>query len=388
MSPLGKITLALIGLRLFGAEGFFVGMFMGHLLIDRTHLILSLQKRLSLIDDNIRLLLPYKYYRCYNRLEGHFWGKIWGMLVGGVLYGIDGFILLFVVGHFVFDTPESRHAVYWRKKFDHFWDNHWGKIGGAIIGFVCQNRLILFFGVILGFFFDNYRMETANLMPIETLRRFWKGINPLKLWRHSKEARHISYIRSMAGLAAKVAKADGQVSENEIRTFKQVFALKEDMSSAVAKVFNEAKKTPKNYASFARQIKQICRGNIEMQEKSIDNLFKIAAADGQVSLPAFELLQQIAELIELPQGNFEMLKRLYTPKAKTETEQGWYDVLGVLYTASNDEIKARWKKLIVEYHPDRLQAQGASPEELKTATEKLAQINRAYQEIIKLRTRR
>ena len=66
MSPLGKFTLALIGLRLFGAEGFFVGMFLGHMLIDKTHLIVSLERRLSIIDDNIRIMLPYKYYRYYQ----------------------------------------------------------------------------------------------------------------------------------------------------------------------------------------------------------------------------------------------------------------------------------------------------------------------------------
>ena len=141
MSPLGKLTLAIIGLRLFGAEGFFVGMFLGHMLIDRTHLIVSLERRLSIIDDNIRLMLPYKYYRYYNRIDGNFWGKIWGMIIGGVLYGFNGLIFLFILGHFIFDTPKSHHATRYRKKFDHFWDNHWGKIGGAIIGCVDSSPL-------------------------------------------------------------------------------------------------------------------------------------------------------------------------------------------------------------------------------------------------------
>ena len=386
MSPLGKLTLALIGLRLFGAEGFFAGMFLGHMLIDRTHLIVSLERRLSIIDDNIRLMLPYKYYRYYNRLDGNFWGKIWGMLLGGTLWGVDGFILFFIVGHFVFDTPKSHHATRWRKKFDHFWDNHWGKIGGAIIGFICQSRIILFCGVIIGFFVDYYRMENATLIPIDSIRHFWKGINPLKLWRHSKEARHVSFIQSMAGLAAKVAKADGQVGENEIRVFKKLFVVKEEETSKVSKIFNEAKKSAKGYEAYAHQLKEICADNLELQENIIDNLFKIAAADGEVTSQAFEILAKIAEAIGLPEGNYEVLKGLYTPKINNPVIQDYYDELGVLYNASDAEIKAKWKELIIRYHPDRQQAKGASKEEIAAATAKMAKINLAYQEIVKMRS--
>ena len=386
MSPLGKLTLAIIGLRLFGAEGFFVGMFLGHMLIDRTHLIVSLERRLSIIDDNIRLMLPYKYYRYYNRIDGNFWGKIWGMIIGGVLYGFNGLIFLFILGHFIFDTPKSHHATRYRKKFDHFWDNHWGKIGGAIIGFVFQSRIILFCGVIIGFFCDYYRMEKASLIPIDTIRHFWKRINPLKLWRHSKEARHISFIRSMAGLAAKVAKADGQVSENKIRTFKKLFVVKEEENSQVAKTFNDAKKTSAGFEKFARQLKEICQNNIEMQESIIDNLFKIALADGQIKPETYSLLKKISQIIEIPEGNFEVIKDIYTPKIKNQVIQDYYDILGVLYTASDAEIKAKWKKLIIQYHPDRLQAKGATPEEIEQTTNKMAEINFAYQEIVKLRS--
>ena len=386
MSPLGKLTLAIIGLRLFGADGFFAGMFLGHFLIDRTHLIVSLERRLSIIDDNIRLMLPYKYYRYYNRIDGNFWGKLWGIIIGGTLYGINGLITLFILGHFIFDTPKSHHATRLRKKFDHFWDNHWGKISGAIIGFIFHNRTILFCGIIIGFFCDYYRMEKASLIPINSIRRFWKRINPLKLWRHSKEARHISFIHSMAGLSAKVAKIDGIVSENEIRTFKKLFVIKEEETSQVAKVFNHAKKSSKGFEKYARQLNQISADNIEMKESIIDNLFKIAKADGTIRTAADELIAQIATIIELPAGNFEVIKYLHHPKEKNPIIQDYYDILGVLYTATDNEIKSRWKKLIIQYHPDRQQAKGASAQEIEQATTKMAEINFAYQEIVRIRS--
>ena len=385
MSPLGKLTFAIIGLRLFGAEGFFVGMFLGHFIVDRTHLIVSLERRLSIIDDNIRLMLPYRYYRYYNRIDGNFWGKIWGMIIGGTLYGLNGLILFFILGHFIFDTPKSHHATRWRKKFDHFWDNHWGKIAGAIIGFVCQSKIILFCGVVIGFFVDYYRMENATLIPFDPLRKFWKKINPLKLWRHSKEARHVAFIRAMAGLAAKVAKSDGQVSEQEIRVFKKIFVVKEQETSYVVKTFNDAKKSIKGIEKYAAVVKDICAGNLEMQESVVENLFKIAVADGKINNEALELLKKISLIVGLPEGNFEIIRDLYLPKVKSKLIQDYYDVLGVLYTATDAEIKARWKKLIIQYHPDRQQAKGASPKEIEVATAKMAEINFAYQEIVKMR---
>lgn len=385
MSPLGKLTLAILGLRFLGAEGFFAGMFLGHMLIDRTIIIQSLEKALSAVDDNIRLMLPYKYYRYYNRIDGNFWGKLWGMMIGAVLYGINGLIFFFIVGHFIFDTPNSRHARKFRKTVDHFWDNNWAKIGGAVIGFICQSRLILFLGIVGGFFIDYYRVENANMIPFEKIRHFWLRINPLKLWRNSLEARHVAYLQAMAGLAAKIAKADGQVTLEEIRAFKRAFAVKEEENSKVAKVFNAARNTAEGYKVYAKQLKWIVKGNLELQESSIDNLFKIAAANGAVTVESLEILRQTARIIELPEGNFRMVADIYMPKSKASPMQDFYDILGVFCNASDCEIKRRWKELIVKYHPDRLQSQGADQTEIETATMRMAEINNAYQMIMKAR---
>lgn len=386
MSPLGKFTLALIGLRLFGASGFFAGMWFGHMLIDRTLVIKALERYLSLADDNIRLMLPYRFYHYYNRIDGNFWGKIWGSLIGSVLWGLNGFILFFIIGHFAFDTPNSRHARAFRKKFDELWDNNWGKIAGAVIGFICQSRILLFAGVIIGFFGDYYRLENADLFPFQKMKRFWYHINPLKLWRHSKEARHTAFIQAMAGLAAKIAKADGVVSANEIRTFKHLFALEELENSKAAKIFNQAKTSAKGYERYAEQLCRLTRDNLELKESVLDNLFKVAAADGAPGAEELEILRRVAALIELPEGNFAVIEEIYRPRAKSSPLQDFYDILGVMVNASDCEIKRKWKELIVQYHPDRLQASGATADEIEAATSKMAEINNAYQTIMKARS--
>lgn len=386
MSPLGKFTLALLGLRFFGAEGFFVGIWLGHMLVDRTLVIKKLEKYLSMVDDNIRLVLPYKFYHYYNRIDGNFWGKIWGAIIGSTLWGVNGFIVFFIIGHFVFDTPNSRHARRFRKTFDELWDKNWAKIGGAIAGFVCHSRLLLFCGVITGFFVDYYRLEKADLFPFQRIKKFWYRINPLKLWRHSREARHVAYIRAMAGLAAKVAKADGQVSENEIKVFKKIFVINDEENSQVARVFNEAKKNSGGFERFAEQLNWLTTDNLNLKENALDSLFKIATADGALTGAVLEILHKTARIIEFPEGNFEVLEGMYKPRATNSPLQDFYDILGVMVSASDCEIKRRWKELIVKHHPDLLQANGANAAELEAATSRLAEINNAYQTIMKARS--
>ena len=96
-------------------------------------------------------------------------------------------------------------------------------------------------------------------------------------------------------------------------------------------------------------------------------------------------MRKTAELIKLPEGNFEVIAAVYLPKSKESPMQDFYDILGVLCNASDSEIKRRWKELIVQYHPDRLQAQGADSAEVEAATLKMAEINNAYQTIMKSR---
>ena len=127
-------------------------------------------------------------------------------------------------------------------------------------------------------------------------------------------------------------------------------------------------------------------GEVEVKEGVIENLFKIATADGQFGAEELKLIKEIAKAIELPEGNFTVIRQAYEPKIATESSVAdFYDVLGVLRTASDNEIKSKWKELINIYHPDRIQAGGATVEEVEKATLKMAEINNAYQNIMKSR---
>ena len=110
-------------------------------------------------------------------------------------------------------------------------------------------------------------------------------------------------------------------------------------------------------------------------------MFKIASAKEVISENEMRMLKKVAKIIGLADREFARLKKQFKPNPISKKLMASYDILGISYDASMDEIKAKWKKLIVIYHPDKLT--NASEKEMKIATKRMAEINLAYQDIVK-----
>lgn len=381
MTPIGKLTLAIIGLRLFGANGFLWGMLLGHIIIDRSLVKKIIKTRLSELDDNIRLLLPYKLYCIYNRIHDNCFGKIWGALLGSLTFGWNGLIVFFIIGHFLFDSRYNSAGREFRYALEDFWNRNLAKLTGGIIGFSLQQHFLIFLGIIIGFIIDEYRIEKGFYWRFKN--KFWSKINIIKISLRSSSAKDVSFIQSMAGLSAKIAKADGVVSENEIHIFKRIFCA--DKNPKVAQIFNNAKQTVDGYESYAKQLKILSTNNLDMKESIIENLFKIAIADGDIGSEEQQIFDNIANIIELPLGNYTIIKQRFISKPQDENINNYYETLGIFYNASDKEIKKRWIELINTYHPDKIQSSGGTEQEIAEATEKMAAINSAYEQIMKQR---
>ncbi len=381
MSPLGKLTFALIGLRFWGADGLFCGLFLGHMLIDKTYVIRRIEQQINRADDYIRVKLPYKYYRFYNQMDGNVWGKLWGLVLGLVLFGFLGMILLPIAGHFIFDMPNNADIRRAKKKTDHFFDNNWGKILGLLVGFVLNSPILMIIGLVLGFIADYQRLEGAKLIPFDALRGYWQKINPLKLWRHAQGGEHRQYLEVMAALAALTAEADGKISAKEKQAFKQIFAVKDDSTSPVSAIFNNKKKHQAGLEKYADILEELTRDNDDLKESSLENLFKIAAAEETIQKAQADILKHVADVINLDEKVFARLTEQFTPKPIDKKLAAAYDLLGVSHDANLKEIKAKWKSLIMIYHPDNLGE--ASEKEIKLADKKMTEINLAYQKIVK-----
>ncbi len=230
----------------------------------------------------------------------------------------------------------------------------WGKILGGAAGLALGGPLGALIGLAAGH-------------AVDTMRR------P----RGEAATRSIAFTIAVIALGAKMAKADGVVTRDEVEAFKRVFRIPPDEVKNVSKVFDQARRDSKGFEPYARQIAGMFPENPAVLEELLYCLAYIARADGHVHPNEVEFLQKVTEIFGLDDAAFE---RVTAMRAEAGTADP-YSVLGVKREMSNDELKAAWRKLVRENHPDRLIAQGMPEEFVQVANERLAAINAAWDRI-------
>ena len=109
-------------------------------------------------------------------------------------------------------------------------------------------------------------------------------------------------------MSAKLSKADGQVSREELAAVKDKLRIPNNELDQVGKIFNKAKEESTGYEPYAQQIAQIYRGNLNVLEEVINILFYIAEADGNVSEAELKMIEHIAQIFGLNQSQFNGIK--------------------------------------------------------------------------------
>jgi len=193
--------------------------------------------------------------------------------------------------------------------------------------------------------------------------------------------RQVAFTIAVIALGAKMAKADGIVTRDEVDAFKQVFRVPEEELKNVARVFDQARNSPLGFEAYAAQIARMFKGQPAVLEELLDGLFHIAKADGQVGPEELEYLRQVSGIFGFGGHDFERIRAEHLGPDKADP----YEILGVSRQAEDAEIKAVYRKLVREHHPDRLIAKGVPKEFIDVATEKLATINAAWDKIAKER---
>ena len=189
----------------------------------------------------------------------------------------------------------------------------------------------------------------------------------------------VAFTVGVIALGAKMAKADGVVTMDEVNAFKDVFKVPDGEMKNVAGVFNLAKQDVTGYEAYAEQLAVIFKGNRKVLEDVLEGLFHIAKADRVLHPNEERFLAQIAKRFGITETEFRYIKARHA----APTKRNPYDVLGVKPSMGSDELKSHYRKLVVENHPDKLMARGVPKEFVAIATEKLAAINEAYAQIAK-----
>jgi DnaJ like chaperone protein len=196
--------------------------------------------------------------------------------------------------------------------------------------------------------------------------------------RATPPEKSVAFTIGMIALSAKMAKADGVVSETEIAAFKQVFHVPDNELASVARVFNLAKKDTAGYETYARQLLKLFGTQHEILEDVLDGLFHIAKADSAYHPGEHEFLARVAAVFGYSAADFARIRARHVTVADDP-----YLILGVDRAASPDAIKRRYRELVREYHPDRHIAAGVPEEMIEIATARLQKINEAYDQIMK-----
>ena len=193
----------------------------------------------------------------------------------------------------------------------------------------------------------------------------------------SEPERRVGFAIAVIALGAKMAKADGQVTRDEVTAFREVFSIPPEEEKNAARVFNLARNDVAGYDGYARQIARMFGQGDPALEDVLDGLFHIAFADGEYHPREAEFLRDVAEIFGIGETCFRSLLARYSPDHKDP-----YAVLSVERSDSTEIIRKRWRALVRETHPDRAIARGMPEEAIKIATDRLAEVNDAYQAIM------
>jgi DnaJ like chaperone protein len=187
---------------------------------------------------------------------------------------------------------------------------------------------------------------------------------------------------SLIVLSAKLSKADGQVSKEELIAVKDKLRIPENELDQVGKIFNKAKEESAGYEPYAQQIAQIYRGNINVLEEVINILFYIAEADGNVSESEHKMIEHIAQIFGLTEIQFNSIKE----SRKSSDKLNPYIVLESNPDDTIEIIRKRYLKLSKEHHPDLLISKGVPQEVIDESKAKMRAINSAWDQVQKLKS--
>lgn len=186
--------------------------------------------------------------------------------------------------------------------------------------------------------------------------------------------RSVAFTIAVIALGAKIAKADGLVTRNEVAAFREVFTIPEGEEQNAARVFDLARQDVAGFDAYARKIRRMFQGDSQILTDLLEGLFYISMADGQHHPQEEHFLAEVARILDIDDRTLRAIQARHVPDVVADP----YTVLGLEPTASQAEARAAWKAMVRENHPDVLLARGVPPEALKLAEKRLIAINAAW----------
>ena len=190
-----------------------------------------------------------------------------------------------------------------------------------------------------------------------------------------------AFTTAVTALGAKLSKADGRTDHGEFDAFALVFQPEPGSERNVRRLYELARETTRGYESYARRLAKRYRNCPQILEDVVDGLFHIAASDGAVTGEELDYIERVCELFGFSPLVFRRLKATHLGSEADDP----YVVLGAPHDATEEELRAIWKRALSDAHPDRARARGLPSEFIEVAEAKAAAINTAFDAILRER---
>ncbi len=245
----------------------------------------------------------------------------------------------------------------------------WGTLLGGTLGYMLGGPLGAMLGAALGGNFD-------------------RGINVSGQFDPGAQERvQAAFFSATFSTMGHVAKADGKVTADEIASASHIMSqmqLTAEQRQAAKKLFNEGKNTTFPLDEVLYQFRKECHRRRNLLQMFLEIQISMAMADGHLHSDEKQLLYHIGEVLGFSHQQLEHLFQFaagasQSPGHQTQTLDDAYAILGISKSASDDEIKKAYRRLMSQHHPDKLVSKGLPEEMIKVATEKTQEIRKAYE---------
>ena len=243
----------------------------------------------------------------------------------------------------------------------------WGKLIGGAAGMALGGPIGAILGIAAGHGVD----KVSKFDTDESNKNF------------SNDQKEQIFATSVIAISAKLAKADGKISKSEILAFKKIFQFPAEDEKAISDIFNSAKENIDDYKDIAEQVYKVFKSDRELLFELLNSLFSIAYADAELHSKEKIMLFEISKVFKISNNEFESLNNIFEAKVSKDNTYivRSYKILGLSENADLEQVSNQYRKLVKEFHPDRLQGMGLPKEFIELANQKLSAINKAYTEI-------
>jgi len=244
-----------------------------------------------------------------------------------------------------------------------------GKVIGGTIGFAIGGPLGAIAGAVFGHGFDRNEVKYIYEEPSRLSQ--------------SEESQFTFFVASFSMLA-KLTKVDGRISREEIDSIDRFMTYDLGLNAASRKIavdiFRAATRSSETFEDYALQFYSVFRFEPQIIELMVDILLRVAVADGGLNANEERLILSAVRIFHFSDQAYHRVKSRYVKQ-----ESGAYDILESSENDPDHVIKSNYRKLVSEYHPDKIASKGLPEEFNRLAEKKFREIQQAYEVIKKER---